>query len=223
MKRGSRFSAKAAMASCVSWVEKFRAWHRASSSTACSMEALAEAWRSVLVIDDASGGPLGRAAAQIVHKGIELLERERPVHQADGRGLFGAPHVTEQRDLFRAGHPDQPWQQPRRAVVEREAALGEDHGQLGPLAADDEVAPERQGQPRTGGKPSTLAIVGFVMSCSASATSPSRRIRARPDSVGCWGAARVGEVGPGTERAAGAGQDHHPVILVVLDLREDVA
>ena len=64
MKRGSRFSAKAAMASCVSWVEKLRAWQRASSSTACSMEAMEEAASSVLVMDRAKGGPAARVVAQ---------------------------------------------------------------------------------------------------------------------------------------------------------------
>ena len=88
-------------------VEKLRAWHRASCSTACSMLACAEACSRVLVIDSASGGPAGQCGGPVVDEGVELLDREDPIDQADGQRLGAAPHAAEEGDLLGPGHPDQ--------------------------------------------------------------------------------------------------------------------
>ena len=57
-------------------------------------------------------------------------------------------HVAEQRELLRLVEPDEPRQQPRAAEVDREPALHEDLREARALAGHDQVAAEREVEPR---------------------------------------------------------------------------
>src|ERR1700722_17176191 len=196
MKMGSRFSAKAAIASCVSRVEKFRAWHRASSSTACSIDAMEEAASSVLVMDRAKGGPAARVVAQSSTKssswstGSTLFTRpmaaaSSPLHMLPKSAIS----LARAKPTSRGSSQDAPLSsaRPRLAKIMESLARSLQTTRSQPSARDN---------PAPTAKPSTLAMVGMETWCRARATSPRRRMRARPD--------RVGSVaGPlGSERSA---------------------
>ncbi len=99
-------------------------------------------------------------------------------------------------------------ERPRRAKIMESRAVSLQTQRSQPKASE---------RPAPTATPSTLAMVGLVTRCSASATSPSRRMRTRP--------ARLASVaGPlGSPRSApeqkappGAGQHHHAVVGRVL-------
>ena len=88
--------------------------------------------------------------------------------------------------------PDQPGQEPRGAVVEGEPAAGEDHGELGPVAADDQVAAERQGEPGAHGVAVDLGDGGLGQPVQRQ-RHVAQPAHARPGASGrCPGPAPVG-------------------------------
>ena len=99
----------------------------------------------------------------------------------------------------------------------------EDHGEPGTIAAHDEIAAEREGEARTDGDAVDLGDggLGDPVQAQRDVTEPAHAGQARARAVG-GGPVGVRQVCAGAEGAARAGQDHHPVVVAVLDLGEDL-
>ena len=83
--------------------------------------------------------------------------------------------------------------------------------------------PSANENPAPTATPSTFAIVGLLMWCRASATSPepAHPRQTRPRGV-VRRTLRITQVRSRAEGTAGARQNHHPVVRAVLDLLEDL-
>ena len=120
-------------ASRVSWLAKLTAWDRDSSSIAWSKESGERVVEHALRHRQSERRALGEAAGPIVHEPVELIGGHHPVDQAERSSIRYVDDVGEEGELFRSVKADQAWEQPRRAEVDRETALGEDLREPGRL------------------------------------------------------------------------------------------
>ncbi len=136
-----------------------------------------------------------------------------PVDQADALGLGRVDDLGEEHQLLRPVQPDQPGQDPRAAEVHAEPALREDLGEPRPVRRDHQVAAEREVAPRAGRHPvdrGDRRDVELVQPQRAPADDPHRSAASHPvPSDSGPGVPGVGEVGPGAEPVAGAGEHEH--------------
>ena len=79
---------------------------------------------------------------------VELVIRHHAVHDADALGLARAHDVGEQREFLGFVDPNKSRQQPGAAEIDREAALREDLREARALAGHDQIAAERDVEPR---------------------------------------------------------------------------
>ena len=217
MKTASRFSVKAANASAVSAVEKLSAWQRASSSTACSIDAVEDACSSVFVMESANGGPAASVVAQSSTKASS---------SPTGRARFTSPidaasvplHMPPKSaiSLARAS--------PTSRGSNQEAPLSSERPRLAKimdsragLTADAQVAAQRQ---REAG-PDRHAVdfgdggLGHAMQRQRDVAEPAHAHEACP--LGVRGRTiGVAEVGARAEGAARTGEHHHAVVGRVL-------
>jgi hypothetical protein len=104
----------------------------------------------------------------------------------------------------------------------REPTPGEDHGEFGPIAADHQVAAERQGEPGAHGMPVDLGDgrLGQPVERQGHVTEAAHAGQRRTGGV-LGRAVGVAQIGARAEGPTGTGEDHHPVLGVGLDLLED--
>ena len=104
-------------------------------------------------MDSARGGPAARRRGPVVDKGVELVVGDHTVDEAVGQPPPRRSTCRRRSQLLGLVQADEPRQQPRRAAVERKAALGEDLRQPGDRAT-------MRSQPRARLRPGPAAIPG---------------------------------------------------------------
>ena len=142
-----------------------------------------------------------------------------PVHQTEVERLGAVHHPRGEREFLGPVHADALAQQPRRAEVEADAALGEDGREARPVGAHGEVAGERQARSRhPPPRRRPRAMVGTGQPCTATTASPSTRMPASWLPIGplllplppaLAPLAAPAQVGTGAEVGAAAGEHDH--------------
>jgi len=147
----------------------------------------------------------------ILNEGVDLTGRQDPVDEPRLQWPRAGPHAAEEGDLLGLARPTRRGRS-QEAPLSREDHGGEDHGQLRRLRADDEVAPEGEGEPRPDGEPVDLGDGRLRNAVQRQrdvaqpphAHQPVHRIPARRP-------VQVAQVGP-SRRPRGTGQHHHLVV-----------
>ena len=128
--------------------------HVDACASASALECLRERRRSTRCRAHASsspvpiGGPAAIVPDDLLHRVVELGRRNDRVDEPESRTPRPAHHLRGERELLRLVDADALAQQPRRAEVEAEPALGEDRGEPGPVGAPEKVRGQRQAEPR---------------------------------------------------------------------------
>ena len=168
---------------------------------------------SVLVIDRAQRGarrPAGSPSSST--KASSSSTATTRLTSPMARASAALEHVAEQGQLLGLGHAHQPGQQPRGPVVEREAPLGEDHREAGPVRGHHQIAAQRQAQAGPDGEAVDLGDGRFGEPVQGQG-HVAHAAHAQEPGLGALGgrAGGVAQVGARAERPAGAGEDHYPV------------
>ena len=175
----------------------------------------------------------GDLAGQLARRVRELGVGHDVVDETELERLLGEQRATGEGDLGGLRVADDPRQQPRAAALGEDAALGEPGCELGGLARRRGCRSRARGRGRSRPRRRSARRSSACRGCAA--RSAARRAgRTRPGSRrgcrGCRGcrsrssAAHLGgQVEPGAERAAGAGEHDAAHLAVAIGLDEQLA
>ena len=170
----------------------------------------------LLHVADGHGRQVRQTTGELGRLGGQVRGGDRPVDDAEVRGLRPGDHIGGEVEFPRLGRADQVGQEIAAAIVPRRADLGEGRGQLGVRRGDAKVAGERHGQARARGGPGDdgQRRLGHLVQPAAELHPAAQAVDPLVEG-GCGDAGfppgdEALHVTPGAEGPAGPGQHHHP-------------
>ncbi len=212
------------MPSRTSWLACVMCWQRASSSSACTRVTDELASRSRFERPSASVGPEARRRPQSSATASSSPAGDDLVHEADALGLLRVDHVGEERELLGLVEPDPARQQPGRAPVEREPALGEDLREARAIARHHEIARQREAEAHPDADAVDLGErrLGHALEPQDDVADDAHLLDDRLERAAGETLSRrvAGEIGARGEVAARAGEHQRAIVRIGSDLRE---